>query len=239
MDVLIHITNNGNFHYSIFRKPTSNNSYIHYFSGHNDSIKRSVFTSMFLRALRIVSPPYFDAEIQYIYEIGHNLKYPNYFIKDCFERSRKTFYRTNDPPPVNISNLLVLPFNNNFFEIRNLLKLLNINVVFSFENNLKSILIRNNHNSINCGIYKIPCNECNQYYIGQTGKSLDVRIKQHQGSVRYGQESNAIFCHVRDNDHRINWSDSRILIKSSNFQERNIIESIIIKNSFNDNSNLS
>ena len=57
--------------------------------------------------------------------------------------------------------------------------------------------------------------------------------------MRYGQESNAIFCHVRDNDHRINWSDSRILMKSSNFQERNIIESIIIKNSFNDNLNLS
>ena len=44
---------------------------------------------------------------------------------------------------------------------------------------------------------------------------------------------------MRDNDHRINWSDSRILMKSSNFQERNIIESIIIKNSFNDNLNLS
>ena len=50
--------------YSVYRKPTNNLSYIHFYSGHSNRIKESVFISMFLRAYRICSPEFFDIEIK-------------------------------------------------------------------------------------------------------------------------------------------------------------------------------
>jgi hypothetical protein len=31
----------------------------------------------------------------------------------------------------------------------------------------------------NTGIYKLKCKECNQYYIGKTGRSFSIRYKEH------------------------------------------------------------
>jgi hypothetical protein len=34
------------------------------------------------------------------------------------------------------------------------------------------------------GVYKLPCMDCNQVYIGETGKSMRIRIKQHESNCR-------------------------------------------------------
>ena len=238
LDVCIHRDNNI-LNYSIFRKPTANNSYIHYYSGHTDSIKRSVFISMFLRALRIVSPCYFADEINKIYDIAKDLKYPEYFIQICYEKSRRIFYRTVAPDSFKLENILVLPFNENFMKIKNLLKTFNINVIFSFKNTLKSTLIKNSPQNRNCCIYQINCKECNKFYLGQTAKSLNTRVNQHKYSVRSGQDTNAIFCHLRDENHQIDWDNSNEVLYVNDFYARNILESIIIKKTFTNNMNLS
>ena len=69
LDCVIHRHDNG-FKYSIYRKPTNVTSYVHYYSSHPDQVKRSVFSSMFLRAFRICSPEFFDDEIKLIYDTG-------------------------------------------------------------------------------------------------------------------------------------------------------------------------
>ena len=35
-------------------------------------------------------------------------------------------------------------------------------------------------------VYSVPCNECSRAYIGQTGRSLDHRIAEHQQALRDG-----------------------------------------------------
>ena len=47
------INTHDQFKFNAYRKPTSVESFIHYFSNHDVSVKRSVFSSMFLRALKI------------------------------------------------------------------------------------------------------------------------------------------------------------------------------------------
>ena len=64
-------------------------------------------------------------------------------------------------------------------------------------------------------------------------------MKQHKNSVRYGHENSAVFCHLRDNDHPINWQGSKELIFSDDFYSRNMLESILIKLTRNDNINIS
>ncbi len=85
----------------------------------------------------------------------------------------------------------------------------------------------------------MPCKDCNRFYIGQTGKTLEQRKKQYKYSVRAGQESNALFVHVRDTNHCIDRENCKKVIRSKSFVERNVLESSLIKHTCKDNLNLS
>ena len=238
LDCLIH-RNNRDFKYSIYRKTTNVASYVHYYSSHNDRVKQSVFSSMFLRAYRICSPEYIDEEIDKIYDISTNLKYPKAFTDKCLRAARKTFYSPIEKQPYNNKNMLVLPYHENFKHLPHILKPLDVNVAFRNKNTIKNTIIRNCPKNKIGGIYQIPCKVCKKPYLGQTSKSLDVRIKQHKYSVRTAQESNALFIHVRDFGHPIDWDNATTLIYNNRLIERNVIESSFIKKSWDYNLNLS
>ena len=86
------------------------------------------------------------------------------------------------------------------------------------------------------GIYKIVCKDCDEFYIGQSARFND-RIKEHRRDIVQGDERKCIFKHVRDFNHAIDWEESKIIYKMKSWIERNIVESIIIKATFNININ--
>ena len=86
---------------------------------------------------------------------------------------------------------------------------------------------------------KFNCKDCDKFYIGQTGKSLETRLKQHKYSVKTAQDSSALFVHLRDNNHRIDWSSSSSIAPCKSYMNRNIIESALIKKTENSNINQS
>ena len=75
----------------------------------------------------------------------------------------------------------------------------------------------------------MPCNACDKRYIGQTGKDLSVRLKQHKYSIRTAQESNALFMHLSVFNHTIDWEGARELVLCTDIVKRNLIESCFIK----------
>ena len=241
LDVNIHKKDN-NLQYSVYRKPTNNLSYIHFYSGHNSKIKESVFISMFLRALRICSITYLNNEIKIIYGIGKKLCYPNCFIDNCYSLAKKIFHKNNVNKPFNEEfcnkNALIIPYYSKFNNLPRLLKPLGISVIFKFENCLRNILINNSPKNDTNIIYKIPCCDCNGIYLGQTSKPLEIRIKQHKSYVKNYNNNSAIFRHIFEEDHIINWENSSKIININNFLERNIVESFLI-NSISNNFNIS
>jgi hypothetical protein len=53
------------------------------------------------------------------------------------------------------------------------------------------------------GVYRIPC-ECGRVYIGQTGRSVDIRLKVHQWHIRLDHpDKSAVAEHSIDHGHRI------------------------------------
>ena len=237
LDVFIRRKSNV-FKYSVYRKPTNISSYVHFYSGQNKKVKTSVFTSMFLRALRICSPEYIDEEIVKIRNTGKKLKYPDSVLDYAFEAAKKTMYQ-NQKEPYNTKNLLVLPFNNNMKNIPHLLKNFGVNVAFKNDKTIKQVLIKNSPDSTKGCVYKVPCKSCNNFYIGQTGKTLEKRIEQHKKCVRYAQMNSGIFVHVSEKNHAINWEGAEKIVFSNNVMERNIIESSFIKETFGHNMNIS
>ena len=101
--------------------------------------------------------------------------------------------------------------------------------MFRFSNTLKNIMIKNSPRISEGCIYEIPCKNCNCRYIGQSGKGLATRIKQHKYSVRTGQMSNALFLHLSNFNHSIDWDKANVILYCNNITKRNIIESALIK----------
>ncbi len=79
------------------------------------------------------------------------------------------------------------------------------------------------------GIYKIPCKDCNLVYIRETGRNIDTRIKEHRYAVKRGDDNNAIYRHVLNKDHTIDWNNSQLLYKCNDLKKRRIIETICIE----------
>ena len=232
------IINNGNgFKFKVYRKPTSVDSYIHFYSNHHKKVQESTFSGMYLRALRICDPEFLDEECDYIHKLIDKLCYPKGFADNCLQKAEKTFYNVDNKELYDKKNTLVLPFHKELTPSIRILKNLDIKVVFRYEQTVKSSLIKNSPQSNTGSVYSIPCKACTNLYIGQTGKTLFERIKQHKYSVRTAQESSGIFMHVAEKNHNIDWDKATEVYKSNCATERLIVESVLIRSNSTMNLN--
>jgi hypothetical protein len=78
-------------------------------------------------------------------------------------------------------------------------------------------------------VYRIPC-ECGRVYIGQTGRSVDIRLKERQRHIRLEHPDNsAVAEHIIDQGHRIQFHNSSILAMKTRYMDRIIREAIQIE----------
>lgn len=83
-------------------------------------------------------------------------------------------------------------------------------------------------------VYGIPCNNCKNWYIGNTSQLFEKRMNQHKTSVRNIEpKKSALAFHSIENEHRFDFDNSKILFKENNTFKRYLIEEIFIKNTNN------
>jgi hypothetical protein len=72
----------------------------------------------------------------------------------------------------------------------------------------------------------IPC-ECGLVYIGETGRNLSVRLKEHKTNCEKAeQDKSAVAEHTWTYDHRIKWDEATTLAMDSHKFSRKMRESI-------------
>ena len=100
--------------------------------------------------------------------------------------------------------------------------------IFSYPNTIRRQISSNRDNTSNCGVYKIPCKDCPKFYIGETGRDLSVRFKEHKKAVADLREDNGIASHVIDTGHTIDFVTSSLLYPCKDLKVRRVVESAII-----------
>jgi hypothetical protein len=79
------------------------------------------------------------------------------------------------------------------------------------------------------GVYRIPC-ECGTVYIGQSGRSFDLRIKEHERHIRLVHpDKSAVAEQSLEHDHNIRLQDTELLSAITGYSDRILREVIEIE----------
>ena len=76
-------------------------------------------------------------------------------------------------------------------------------------------------------VYNIPCEDCPEVYVGETKRTLKVRLSEHRQAVKRGDPKNAI--QVQKTNHCINWEGTTVQRRAEGFWLRRTVEAIQIR----------
>ena len=88
------------------------------------------------------------------------------------------------------------------------------------------------------GVYRIPCDDCSQCYIGETKRALTLRLREHQANCRNQKQHSDVVYHSAIG-HSRGFDRARIVNTQRNTNKRKIAESLFIKNHSTVDGNMS
>ena len=81
-----------------------------------------------------------------------------------------------------------------------------------------------------CGVvYSIECSNCPKTYIGETGRPLKTRLKEHQKSAKVGDLKSALSQHQLETGHRVNFEEVKVIQQVAFLKNRKVAEAIHIR----------
>ena len=85
-------------------------------------------------------------------------------------------------------------------------------------------------------VYEVPCANYNNVHIGETGRNLKMRLKEHKYAVKWQDENRRIAAHTQESEHSVNWEAARVRTNEEHVTRRKVLESIFILESSNTNN---
>jgi hypothetical protein len=220
LDIDIYHRPDGSLGHRVYCKPTHTNLYLNSNSHHHPSNKHAVLSTLVHRAKALCDRDSLRGELE--------------FLRDTFRQIRRAI---NPPPRVVQSDeksdsVAFLPYVGMIFNrISRMLARHNIKSVRLPPRKLSGFLqaVKDDLGLKTSGVYSIPC-ECGQVYIGQTGHSVDTRLKEHQRHIHLEHpDKSAVAEHSINLGHHIQLQNTTILSTKPRYMDRIIKEAIEIE----------
>ena len=237
LDTLITIQPDNTLSTSVYRKPTHIDQYLHWDSNHHITAKQSVYNTLAHRAKTVSSTQQsMDKELTHIKTALHCCQFPSWALNQWEHKfnqppqpSRPSNTNNNPANKNNYKTTIVVPYINKTAEkFKRLCKNRGIQVHFKGTNTLRTALGNpkdkdptTNQTGI---IYKYQCPHinCPSSYIGESGRSLGERVKEHF------KAPSPIHLHSTTTGHPMDPNQFSIVHKEVNIQSRTIKEAMLI-----------
>lgn len=233
LDVLL-TKKDGKLSHQVFRKQMHTDRYLHANSHHHPKQKMGVIKTLSTRASKISDPGHLDEELVHLYEVFVSNGYQHHTIRKIITDSltNKQIKRKSFENP-----RISLPYiKGTTNKIAKVLAKHNIMVAFTPPNTIKNMLESakdaidpKNHK----GVYSIPCS-CHKVYIGETGRYVGVRLKEHISDItRNRSDKSGLAKHACSSSHYICMEQAKLIHKEDHYLKRRIKEANEIKRSSN------
>ena len=207
---------NNKFTYKIYRKLTTTSTTIHAESYHPQAQKMAAYNSF---VHRLLNTP-LDEE-DYINEVN-TLKYiaiANGYqasIIDSLIQKQKCKIKYNIPKNNQQKTYISTEFNNLIpYKIKNQFSKYNIITAFKTNNSIRRLLSNKKTIKIptheKSRIYKMICNNCSKFYLGQTGRSFGERFTEHLPKDDISKTTSNFAKHLMNKNHNITSFDKNCI----------------------------
>jgi hypothetical protein len=198
------LTNNkGQLEMEVYRKPTTTDVTINNNSCQPREHKMAAYKSWLYRLCILpLDEKNIRRELDTITKIATNNGYRKEDITKLYNRVKiRTLKNNKADERKNNQKWITFTYTGNYIrKITKLFKNTNIKIAFRTNNTIDKILNNNNNNKINkydkSGIYKLTCQTCQKVYIGQTGRTLHTRYKEHIRNIRLNKDETSYAQHV-------------------------------------------
>ena len=150
--------------------------------------------------------------------------YPDKLISKTIKQALSSNSKSKNSQNVEVPNLF-LPYEKGISEkLNRLANKYGLEVIFTRSLSVKSKLRTYPFKSDSaCGVvYKVTCSCCKKY-VGETGRTIEERIKEHQADVnneKSVEKITGLSQHLRESGHTPNWKKVEILAKENNIVKR-------------------
>jgi len=86
-------------------------------------------------------------------------------------------------------------------KVTNLFKNTNIKITFRANNTVYQQLVQKTNSMNPSGVYEIKCNTCSKNYVGQSGRPIATRHKEHIRYIKTNNPVSAYVTHILNNRH--------------------------------------
>ena len=226
-----------NLRTGVFRKKTHTDRVLSFDSNHPISAKRAVVLSMFDRVETHFAKDDEEGrqqEVRHLFRMLGQNGYSERFVRKTVEYALKM--RAQKKPELDQPKATaVIPYVRGLSEqISRELRKIGVRVVsranpwqWTLCTGIKDTIPDEKKKGV---VYQIRCSECPASYIGETARSVKVRVSEHERHTKYGRtEESAVAEHVWDTDHKMEWKKVRILDMERNWQSRRVREALRIE----------
>ena len=234
LDLLI-FRNNNHLEFGIHTKSSNSDVYINNNSYNPEAQKLANFNHL---THRLVNLPLKKDEYQKEYNRIKVIAHKNGFHTDMVEKRIRKYKKQKEIkqtttllPSTEIKNFRKFTYHPLLhYKFQNIFRKFNFTLVPVNKLSVKNLIKFDGKDKIpnlqKSGIYKIPCQNCNLCYIGQTKRNLLVRYKEHLGNIKFKRiEKSPLAEHFWNESHDF---DEPILLKQIN--SKNQFEFLIWEN---------